>query len=962
MSKQLGILALFVAIFTSLLSAQVQPTSAAERLAGFEQRKVLREESIVANVPFKSIGPSIHSGRVVDVDVWEADPSHFFVAYASGGLWKTTNNGQSFDPLFDHEAVMTIGDIAVDWKQNIIWVGTGEVNASRSSYAGLGMYRSTNGGKTWEHRGLEDSHHIGRVVLHPTDTNTLWVAAMGHLYSPNQERGVFKTDDGGKTWRRVLFVDENSGAVDLILDPLDANTLYAAIWHRERRAWNFTESGSGSGIYKSVDGGESWKKLSGNKSGFPEGEGIGRIGLAAGLDSGRTVLYSILDNQNRRPGEAVADKDLLSKEQLRNMSKEEFLKLKKEEVNAFLDHHGFPEEYSFDKIHEMVRKDEILPSALAEYLEDANSLLFDTPVVGPEVYQSDDGGISWKKTHDSFLDDLFYSYGYYFGQIRVAPHDSKKLYIFGVPILRSDDGGQNWESINGDNVHADHHALWLNPKRPGHLVLGNDGGINISYDDGAHWVKCNTPPVGQFYAVAVDMAKDYNVYGGLQDNGVWTGPHRYAASVDWHDTGRYPYKSLLGGDGMQVAVDSRDNETVYAGFQFGNYFRLKRGGGESVRITPAHKLGERPLRWNWQTPIHLSQHNQDVLYMGANKLYRSLNKGTDWEAISGDLTKGGQKGDVPFGTLTSIHESPMKFGLIYAGSDDGLVHVSKDGGNTWKNISAGLPTDLWVSRVQASNKVQGRVFLALNGYRNDFFESFLWVSENYGDTWRQIGAGIPQEPVNVLKEDPLNPNLLYVGTDHGLYLSLNLGERFMAFGHGLPAVPVHDLVVHPRENELLVGTHGRSLFLADVKEVQVLSDSILNTSLYAFEIPNQKYRSNWGNAWNTWSKSAPEPSIEMVIFSKSKGELKTTVMLGDLKLFSWTETVTQGLNFIRYQAEIEGSKLTAYQKLFKSTQTKGGEPTSIQKAKNGKYYLLKGNYKVLFEKDDQKIERKLLIE
>ncbi len=954
-----------------LAIAQTLPTPAAERMQGVEKRKGLLENSLVSKVPFKSIGPTIQSGRVDDLEVSPEDPTHFYVAYASGGLWKTENNGQSFDPIFDNEAVMTIGDIAVDWNPDssvrVIWVGTGEVNSSRSSYAGAGMFRSADGGKTWEQRGLEETHHIGRVVLHPNDSNTLWVAALGHLYSPNAERGVFKTTDAGATWRKVLFVDENSGAVDLVIDPKDPNTLYAAIWHRERRAWNLMEAGAGSGIYKSTDGGETWAKVSAEGSGFPDGEGTGRIGLAIGVKDGNPLVYAILDNQNRRPKSADGKTDELTKDALRSMTKDAFLKLEKDKVKTYLSSNDFPEKYTVDKVFEMVKNGEITPLALVEYTEDANSQLFDSPVVGAEVYSSTDGGKSWKKTHDSYLDDLFYSYGYYFGQIRVAPQNADRLYVFGVPILKSEDGGQSWKSIGGDNVHADHHALWVNPKRPGHLVLGNDGGINISYDDGEHWVKCNTPAVGQFYAVAVDMAKNYNVYGGLQDNGVWTGPHSTTPSVDWHDSGKYPFKSILGGDGMQVAIDSRDNETVYTGFQFGNYFRVNRSTGESVGITPKHDLGERPFRWNWQSPIHLSQHNQDILYMGSNKLHRSMNQGQDWETISGDLTNGGVKGDVPFGTLTTIHESPKKFGLVYTGSDDGLVHVTRDGGNTWANITAGLPNGFYVSRIQASSAELGRVYVSLNGYRNDNFEAMVFASENYGETWQRLGTDLPLEPVNVVKEDPKNPNLLYLGTDHGLYVSLDRGQHFMQMNNpdslgGLPAVSVHDLVVHPRENELLIGTHGRSLYLADVSDVQALVDSVLEKSLYSFDVPKIKFRSNWGNIRNSWSEKSPEPDVHLSVFTKTNGKLKITVQSGDLKLKTWETAVTHGLNYPEYHGEISETAVTVFAKQLNEKSKKEEKQIAMEKAKNGKYYLPKGSYKIVYEKDGKKVETKFLIE
>ncbi|MEL6867524.1 MAG: hypothetical protein AAFP19_24075 [Bacteroidota bacterium] len=585
----------FFLLFSLSIFAQQQPpaTPAAERLQGFEQRKKLKERSLLSQVPFESIGPSVFGGRVVDLAVNPTDPSIFYVAYASGGLWKTENNGASFDPLFDKEMVMTIGDIAVDWERNIIWIGTGENNSSRSSYAGVGLYKSTDGGQNWQHKGLPESHHIGRIILHPNDPNTVWVGVLGHLYSPNKERGVYKSTDGGDNWRQTLFVDENSGVIDMVIDPKNADVLYAASWHRERRAWNFVESGKGSGIYRSDNGGEKWQLMTNKASGFPTGEGVGRIGLAISQQDG--AVMAVVDNYDRRPKEEEEDKEELTKEDFRNMSKSDFLKLEEKQLKSFLSDGRFPEKYTAQKVMEMVKNDEIKPIALVEYLEDANSLLFDTPVIGAQVYRSTNGGKTWDKTHKDYIDNTFFSYGYYFGQIRIAPDDPQKVYIVGVPVLRSDNGGATFQSINGDNVHVDHHAMWLNADRPGHIILGNDGGVNISYDFGEHWFKCNTPAVGQFYSVNVDMAKPYNVYGGLQDNGVWAGPNNYVASTGWQGQGRYPYQSIMGGDGMQVAIDTRDNNTVFTGYQFGNYFRVNKNTRKRDYITPKHEHWKEPL-------------------------------------------------------------------------------------------------------------------------------------------------------------------------------------------------------------------------------------------------------------------------------------------------------------------------------------------------------------------------------
>ncbi len=956
-------LALLISLIAfSLFGQLTQPpfTPATERINSYEQRQVLEDASLVSNVPFRSVGPTVFSGRVSDIDVREEDPSHFYVGYASGGLWKTENNGQSFTPLFDNEIVMTIGDIAVDWERNVIWVGSGEVNSSRSSYSGVGMFKSTDGGKTWEHKGLPESHHIGRIILHPEDPNTLWVAVLGHLYSPNQERGVYKTTDGGETWRKVLFANANAGAIDMLIDPDDPNILYAATWERTRRAWNFVESGEGSGIHKSTDGGETWTALTGKKNGFPSGEGVGRIGLAMTRKDGEEYLYALLDNYFRRPKEKEDEAEDLTKDDLRDMSKADFLKLEKEQLADFLSNNRFPEKYSADKVIAMVENDKIKPLALTEYLEDANSLLFDTPVIAAEVYVSKDGGKSWKRTHEDYLDNVYNSYGYYFGQIRVVPQNPQKLYIMGVPILISEDGGANWENINGDNVHVDHHALWVNPNRDKHIILGNDGGINISYDDGENWNKCNTPPLGQFYYVAVDMAKPYKVYGGLQDNGVWAGPSTYRASNRWHGSGQYPYKSIMGGDGMQVAIDSRDNNIAYTGFQFGNYYRINQKTGRRTGITPKHELGDRPYRWNWQSPIHLSVHNQDIFYMGSNKLLRSFNQGDDFDEISGDLTKGGIKGDVAFGTLTTIHESSLKFGLIYTGSDDGLVYVTKDGGNSWTDITNGLVPDMWVSRIQASSHEEGRVYCVLNGYRWDDFRSFVYVSEDYGASWNRIARDLPLEPVNVIKEDPKNPDLLYVGTDHALYISLDRGQSFMRMGKDLPATPVHDVVVHPRDNDLVVGTHGRSIYIANVAHVQALVDSIRNKDLYAFDIGKVRYSSRWGNAFSLWT-DAPEPDIEFSVYSKTNGKLKVTISTGDLVLNSWESAISKGLNYLEYHAEVDEKVAKDYEAHLNNSKKKkkGEDKIELEAAKNDKYYLKPGKYQVVFEKDGVKIEKEL---
>jgi len=808
--------------------AQVKPTSADERMKGVQQRKTLQQQSPINNTSFRNIGPSVMSGRVVDMEVNPEDPTEFYVAYASGGLWHTTNNGISFNSIFDSEDIMTIGDIAMDWKSRTLWVGTGEVNSSRSSYAGIGVYKSNNNGKSWEYLGLPESHHIGEIKLHPTDVNTAWVAVLGHLYSPNKERGVYKTTDGGKNWKQTLYVDNNTGAVDIDINPKNPNELFAAMWYRTRSASNFEEGGKTSGIYKSTDGGENWQLMSKDGSGFPFGDGVGRIGLMV-YPSNPSTIFAVVDNNFRQPANARQNQGDTSRYVLadfKDLSKDQFLALNDNKLNAFIrsPRNGIPQKYTAASLKEAVTNGVLAPTAIWDFLYDANTALFETPIYGAQLYRSDDGGATWKMTHKDAIPNLYSTYGYYFGKVWVSPVDDKKIILTGVGLLMSTDGGATFKQIGKENVHSDHHYVWINPKRDSHIINGNDGGCNITYDNGEHWFKANTPPVGQFYNVAVDMARPYNVYGGLQDNGTWFGASTTRENYDWYDSGHNPYTSIGGGDGMQVQVDWRDNKTVYSGSQFGAYSRQTIGTRERRSVRPARDLGETPLRYNWQTPILLSRHNQDVFYYGSNKFHRSMNRGDSLVTMSADLTTNPKQGDVPFGTLTTMSESPLRFGLIYVGTDDGNIQVSKDGGYTWTLINKKLPKGLYVSRVVASAFNESRVYVSLNGYRNDHFTAYVYVSDDYGNTWRQIMTDLPAEPVNVVKEDTEDGNIIYVGTDGGLYVSVNGGNSSMLWNKGMPSsVPVHDVVVHPRDGEIVVGTHGRSLYIAKLDELRKLA-------------------------------------------------------------------------------------------------------------------------------------------
>jgi hypothetical protein len=491
-------------------------------------------------------------------------------------------------------------------------------------------------------------------------------------------------------------------------------------------------------------------------------------------------------------------------------------------------------------------------------------------------------------------------------------------------------------------VHADHQALWVNPKKQGHLINGNDGGLNMSYDDGESWIKLNSASVGQFYAINVDNEKPYNVYGGLQDNGVWVGANNAREDKSWHQQGQYPWETIMGGDGMQIQVDSRDANIVYTGFQFGNYFRINRETGDRKYIQPKHTLGENPYRFNWQTPILLSPHNQDILYLGGNKLMRSMNKGDDFEAISDDLTNGGKKGNVAYGTLTSISESPFQFGLIYTGSDDGVVSVTKNAGGSWESISNTLPKDLWVSRVIASQHKKERVYVTLNGYRWDDFKVYVYVSDNYGQTWKDISSNIPSSPVNVIREDPSKENLLFLGTDNGAYVSFNMGASWEAFSNGIPNVAIHDMVIQPEAKDLLLGTHGRSIYKTNIEALQTIDTEKTTSDITFIDLEPVKYSSRWGSSWSSWSESF-EPKINIQFYSNSSGNkaLKILSEKGAV-LNSISVDVEKGFNYVDFNLEIteKGKKALA----------KEDSTISFKETGNKKNYLPQGIYSVEIDK------------
>ncbi|MDZ7681165.1 MAG: hypothetical protein U5J63_05470 [Fodinibius sp.] len=839
--------------FSSVLSQEVDisATTAVQRAESIDQRQQMRQSSIFQEYPVRNVGPVVMGGRVTDIAVHNDNPRKFYVAYASGGVFKTENSGNSMEPIFDHQGTLTIGDIAISKaNKNVLWVGTGENNSSRSSYAGTGVYKSEDGGQSWSFAGLRGSQHIGRIVTHPTNPDVAWVASMGPLYSMNEVRGVYKTTDGGESWNKTLTPPDSSGVIDLVQHPENPDKLWATTWQRYRQAWNFKEAGEGSAIYVSNDGGESWEK---SMKGFPDGKFVGRIGIDVS-QSNPDVMYAFLDNQKETKTKRDIDDDKLIKNDFVDMSREEFLDLDNEKLNNFLRSNGFQEKYTAEKVKEDVRDGRYNPKALADYLGDANDALFETSIEGAQVYRSENGGESWEKVNSYALESLIYTYGYYFGEVRVSPSDPNTLYIMGVPMLKSTDGGKTWKAVaEKQDVHVDHHAMWIDPNDSEHLLLGNDGGLYESHDGAINFIHHNVAPVGQFYTVAVDMEKPYNIYGGLQDNGVYTG------SSQGSPNDGQQWKKIFGGDGMHVAVHPENSDLIYTGYQFGNYFRINQEENKLTSITPDHDIGEAPYRFNWNTPVEMSNHNPEILYFGSQKINRTMDGGETWTTISPDLTKDLPNGDVPYSTLTTISESPLDFSVIWAGTDDGNIQVTRDGGKSWELVSQNLPNRRWVSEVQASPHDPATAYATLNGYRYDEFKTYIYKTDNYGKTWTPIKGNLPEDVANVVAQDPVNPDILYAGLDHGTYVSFDDGSEWFLL-NGIPNVASYDMVVHPRDHELVVGTHGRSIYVADLKPLRKVADN-RDQTIMALQTGAVRYSDDWGK------RSAPyreidEPNVE----------------------------------------------------------------------------------------------------
>ena len=892
-------LAIGALLISSTFAQDIKPTTAKELKEAIEKHQQLLTETPFRNYPAKNVGPTNMSGRVVDIEV-SNDYKTFYIAAASGGVWKTSDNGQSFTPIFDHQGAIGIGDMVLSKSNNnILWVGTGENNSSRSTYAGAGVYKSMDAGQTWEHMGLGFSQHIRQIQIHPENPDIVWVGSMGSLYSTNEERGLYKTTDGGKTWKRTLYINNNTGVIDIKVDPSNPNHLLAATWERFRQSHDFIGNGKGSGIWGSEDGGETWQK---SDAGFPTDEFVGRIGFDFSM-SQPNIVYALHDNQRTETRESSRgmgnrNADELSFDSFQNMTAAEVQNLDNAKLDRFLRSNRFATKYNAATVKRLVSQGKITPKQIATYNGggvDANAAILNASVVGAEVYRSDDSGKSWKKVNESDLSRLYNTYGYYFGEVRTSTTNPDELFLLGVPLLVSRDGGKNFALTDTvGNVHSDHQAMWINPQDSKHILLGTDGGLYRSYGGGERWEHLNTElTISQFYSIMVDENEPYNIYGGMQDNGVWYGKSTGKPSDVW--------TSLMGGDGMVVAVDTRTNDIVYTGFQFGNYFRINTKTGERKSVTPGHDIGRAPNRWNWRTPAVLSKHNQDIFYMGSQYVYRSLDRGDTWETISPDLTKNQKSGNVPFATLTVVEESPLEFGTLYAGSDDGNLWITRDHGKNWTDISKGLPQGRWVSSVTPSAHQEGLVYLTLTGYRFDDFQAYVFKSTDYGKTWTSIKANLPMEATNVIKEDLKDAEILYLGTDHGLYVSLDSGKNWALFQGNLPNVPIYDMVIQAKANDLVIGTHGRSVYVINLDVLHQIKQN--NGTFSILRADNVRINPRWSGM------SGRTNSQAIIFYLPSAETITLTVQNENGEVTkSWEVAGSKGVNITSWDMETSIAK------------------------------------------------------
>jgi photosystem II stability/assembly factor-like uncharacterized protein len=744
---------------------------------------------------FRAIGPAGMSGRIADIAVYEANPNIFYVASAHGGVWKTVNNGTTFEAQLQNQGLMSIGDVAVSQSNpDLVWAGTGESNNRQSGSWGDGAYKSTDGGKTWTNMGLRTSRHINRIVIDPRNNDTVFVAATGSLWGPGGERGVYKTSDGGRTWKQSLKVDDDTGANDLVMDPSNSQVLYASTYQRRRTACCMNGGGPGSGIWKSTDGGEHWTRL---KSGLPEGS-LGRIALDV-YRRRPNILYSLIEGpvEGGRGGRGAQGAGEPGAQPARGAQ-------------------GAP------------AATEETPGAGQGQFGGRGGVVQGVGPGATGLYRSDDAGATWRKVNNENARPM------YFSQVRVDPNDPDVVLMGGVKLHQTTDGGKTISTNVSANAHDDVHAIWIDPSNSNHVIIGDDGGLAVSWDMAKTWVFVPNLPVGLFYHVSFDLATPFNVCGGMQDNYDWCGPSqvRSAAGIANHE-----WNTVQGGDGFVVLQDPQDARVIYSESQDGNIVRVDRVTNESMTIRPVPGAKEPALRWHWDTPLVLSPHDARVVYAAANRVFRSPDRGLSWTPISPDLTSGADReetatmgvkgkdvniakndGIVAWPTVVAFAESPRRAGLLYAGTDDGNLQVSRDAGKTWTNVIskiAGLPQGVFVSRVAPSRFDEGTVYATFDGHRQNDFETHIFASRDFGQTWTSIAGNISGEVARTITEDLKNADVLYLGTETGLFITIDRGKSWTHVKGNFPTVRLDEITLHPRDNAMLLATHGRAIWILD---------------------------------------------------------------------------------------------------------------------------------------------------
>lgn len=755
-----------ILLFLPLISFCQTKMEGPQKHNAFRQHQLLIQHSPYKNIFWRLTGPDIKSGRSTDVAGITGRPEIMYAAFATGGLWKTEDAGNTWKSIFDKEATQSIGAIALaPSNPEIVYVGTGEANIFRASLPGNGMYRSVNGGKSFSHIGLQHSGTIARLVVHPTDPDKVFVAVSGNEWSYNKERGVYYTNNGGKTWKNILYVNEKTGCIDLVMDPSDPNILYASMWNRIRKRWSDPVPEDGDYIYKTTDGGKSWKII--NK-GLPDTKLTGRIGLAVSI-SNPGVVYAFVDDHNKKrepnPGET-------------------------------------------DAYERQVKK----------------------VVIGGVVYRSNDKGEHWQKMgeiHD-FFKPFSGTYGWVFGQIRVHPKNENEVYALGVSIARSDDGGKTWKQFtpsdtSSDYIHGDNHGLWFDKNDPSRMILGNDGGVSYTANAGKSWKNTfRKIPTTQFYNISYDMQKPFNVYGSVQDEGTLGGSVSNTFGEQQHSV-MVPWKYFPGGEGTEIQVDPTNHNIIFSSSFYGRLMKsdMSKPANERSKRIPLFAVGAiDSLRGEWLAGTLMSRFDNKVIYHGLQQLYRSIDGGDTWKMISPDLSFNDRSrmGSYPYlvyhQAITTIAEG-FDPGELYVGTDDGRVWNTIDDGKTWKEINKGLPFNKHVAHIECSMLKEGKLFVVLNDRRSDNGAPYLFVSENFGATWRSIGGNLPAAPVNVMIEDDRTGNL-FCGTDLGIYISKDGGKKWMALNDNMPAsVSVQDMFIHPRDRKLVIATYGRGVYVLD---------------------------------------------------------------------------------------------------------------------------------------------------